>query len=271
MVIEMQKLALVKSPTDKMNVILSSHRVVVGKQDHVLCRTQAVRWVLANFCTVIDALNREPAVQELLAEVDESNRASHNESDGATEGSKLTSIKEDGKESSIWSKRRSMPKILMDGVIPRATSDASLSGAHSPKILMDEGFERPVPVNENVGNNNETALTTDSGPKEDASNIKNNAIEVDPASVELPKSPAVEGSASISVVSEDAKEAGNADSAQERKNQVVSPSLEMSVFASEELATLPPTRKQYSADVLLPLLIFSVVKSNPPMLISNLR
>ena len=29
--VEMQKLALVKSPTDKMNVILSSHRVVVGE------------------------------------------------------------------------------------------------------------------------------------------------------------------------------------------------------------------------------------------------
>ncbi|KAF9987971.1 hypothetical protein BGZ75_010236 [Mortierella antarctica] len=268
--VEMQKLALVRSPSDKMNVILSSHRVVV------------------------DALNREPAVQEMLAEVEESKEATP-----------ALPSQQEGDAAKIASKRLSMPKILMDGVIPRADSVASISGSRSPKIPMDEGFERSsmaaieaasedTPSIETT--RDRTNSTTDAEEKaeqvEDAEDSKGKekvvdvptkdsperitsgdaakmgveeskeekaANDINPAEIELPKSPEPNTSTmpSITTPEDGAAEAEPAES----------------TTGTKVPSQAPPSssRKQYSADVLLPLLIFSVVKSNPPMLISNLR
>jgi len=192
------------------------------------------------------------------------------ESSDATETSKLTNTKEAGERSSIQSKRTSMPKILMDGVIPRVNSDALLSGARSPKIMMDEGFERPFSLSGKHDETEDPSLTADKVLKEDASKSDNNVGDADPASVELPKSPLLEEHTGVSIVLLEAvTEDTNTEDAQ--KKTTVSDSTTEFVSTAEKLAALPSTRKQYSADVLLPLLIFSVVKSNPPMLISNLR
>ncbi|GJJ72017.1 hypothetical protein EMPS_04374 [Entomortierella parvispora] len=245
--VEMQKLALVKSPTDKMNVILSSHRVVVN------------------------ALNREPAVQELITKVEEAKKEIQAESGDGSEASKLSTAKETEIKSSINSKRTSMPKILMDGVIPRANSDVSLSGARSPKIMMDEGFERPFSLDEKNDETEEPPLTSNKIPEEENPKTDNTVDEVDPASVELPKSPALEEPAGVSMVLPKTTVENTDGDTQEEIVVADSASASGAVFATEKPTAIQSTRKQYSADVLLPLLIFSVVKSNPPMLISNLR
>lgn len=222
----------------------------------------------------VDALNREPAVQELLAKAEEQEESNNNgaptESSDTPETPKLTTAKEaEEKMSTVQSKRTSMPKILMDGVIPRANSDVSLSGARSPKIMMDEGFERPFSLGGKDIETEEQTLANDKVLKEDTSKSDRAVGEVDPASVELPKSPALEEPAGVSIVLPEAvTEDADAGSQEEA---IVTDSTSGTESTAEKLAALPSTRKQYSADVLLPLLIFSVVKSNPPMLISNLR
>ncbi|KAF9899842.1 hypothetical protein EC991_008242 [Linnemannia zychae] len=268
--IEMQKLALVKSPTDKMNVILSSHRVVV------------------------DALNREPAVQEMLAETEQITKTptaepSNETQDAVSATSPLVQLESptttispiDSKPSSTNStknKRLSMPKIMMDGDIPRINSPLS-PGVRHPKIRMDEGFERrsqadddesvsrPVPEVETTETIEavETATTgssVDAEQKQDDHSKDSDLAEVNPANIELPMSPApAEESSTLSTIVPDVVETVPESTAVEPEPTV----------AGDALPALPSSRKQYSADVLLPLLIFSVVKSNPPMLISNLR
>ncbi|KAK3843811.1 MAG: hypothetical protein J3R72DRAFT_101669 [Linnemannia gamsii] len=264
--VEMQKLALVKSPTDKMNVILSSHRVVV------------------------DALNREPAVQEMLAETDKttetpvvltSSESQDTESAAASsvtpKSPSTSSSPAESKTSSIASpknKRLSMPKIMMDGEIPRIDSPLS-PGVRQPKIRMDEGFEhrsqadddesisRPVSVAETTETTT-MALTSNSADaeKQGGDDKDVTSVELNPANIELPMSPAPADAAStLSIV------VPAVETTPESAENKVEPEL----AADNALPALPSSRKQYSADVLLPLLIFSVVKSNPPMLISNLR
>jgi len=184
-----------------------------------------------------------------------------------------------------------MPKIMMDGDVPRINSPLS-AGARQPKIMMDEGYERrsqaddddtvsrPVSVVETT-EVTETAATNGSADVElkqddikdsvsseakDTNSESNkdttSTTEVDPANVELPKSPAPEEVPStLSVIAPETKIVPPVESEEKAE----------STAAETANAALPSSRKQYSADVLLPLLIFSVVKSNPPMLISNLR
>jgi hypothetical protein len=240
---------------------------------------------------LVDALNREPAVQEMLAEADQAmetpavTRSSDTQevtpviasSAGLT--SPTAELKAaDSKPSSptsTKSKRFSMPKIMMDGYIPRINSPLS-PGVRQPKIPMDEGYERrsqadddesvsrPVSAKETV-ETKETALTStnaDAEQKQDDTESdakEDNTTLVNPASIELPMSPTpAEESSTLSIVVPEVVETTTAS-----KTELVE--------ADSSLPALPSSRKQYSADVLLPLLIFSVVKSNPPMLISNLR
>ncbi|KAF9088898.1 hypothetical protein BGX29_012342 [Mortierella sp. GBA35] len=273
--VEMQKLALVKSPTDKMNVILSSHRVVV------------------------DALNREPAVQEMLAEADQTAgtpaAATTTTSETAETGSitsptataassspatsSATFENKPSSSSSTKSKRLSMPRIMMDGDIPRINSPLS-PGVRQPKIPMDEGFERRSQADDDdsvirPASASETAVTTETAVMTDSANAEQkkddtaaesdkeattSTTEVNPANIELPASPApTESASTLSVIVHESVEATTA------------PAKEESAATEAAVPELPSSRKHYSADVLLPLLIFSVVKSNPPMLISNLR
>ncbi|KAF9117595.1 hypothetical protein BGW39_002026 [Mortierella sp. 14UC] len=265
--IEMQKLALVKSPTDKMNVILSSHRVVV------------------------DALNREPAVQEMLADTEQTTKTptvvtSSETEDAGSVASPSVSPKSpttaasptESKPPSTTStknKRLSMPKIMMDGDIPRINTPLS-PGVRQPKIRMDEGFERrsqayddegvsqPVSVAETTETTEMAATSNnvDAEQKQDDHLKDNGPAEVNPANIELPMSPApAEESSTFSIVVPEVVETAPESTATKAEPTV----------ADDALPALPSSRRQYSADVLLPLLIFSVVKSNPPMLISNLR
>ncbi|KAF9201664.1 hypothetical protein BGZ49_008109 [Haplosporangium sp. Z 27] len=272
---EMQKLALVKSPSDKMNVILSSHRVVV------------------------DALNRDPAVQDLIVET-ETERII----EVSTKGD-VASEDTNSPTTSRSNKRISLPKIPMDGNIPRINIPGSATGI-LPKIPMDEGYDRPsLDENENeiqtkddtestillneaalseVTKENEEPKAEESrteeteteepnveGSKVEEQDSKVNAGEekyvqkVDlktetpkPENVALPASPAPESSPIPSLV---------ISGTDVTASTVVT---EVTATATPSLSSSPSPRKQYSADVLLPLLIFSVVKSNPPMLISNL-
>ncbi|KAG0341365.1 hypothetical protein BG004_006047 [Podila humilis] len=259
--LELQKLGQVKSPSDKMNVVLSCHRVV------------------------IDALNREPAVQDMLAatvtpleaeEVTTIRPVSENTAvDGELLRSELgTTV---GKTGMARNKRLSMPRILMDGDLPRAEPDPTTILVHSPRIPMDEGYERPSlsmdeprrhdeheqnpeqlelksddPVNspeladtpvlaECLSSSEGASTSTSTETEPSATSVT--STDINPTDVPLPDSPFVEA------VEESPK----------------TPS------ATPSIASSVATRKQYSADVLIPLLIFSVVKSNPPMLISNLR
>ncbi|KAG0011627.1 hypothetical protein BGZ82_002945, partial [Podila clonocystis] len=241
--LEMQKLGSVKSPSDKMNVILSCHRVVV------------------------DALNREPAVQEMLAGVEpfKGEVMSDNTPSATETNASLSPHVPSAKDASSLPaskssrKRSSMPRIPMDGTISRLDPDLVAIHVHSPRIPMDEGYERPsVSVEESATDVEESTEDEDIKVEDKEKNIKGseqpsdeNAINkssganspvtnVKPSEVPLPDSPAI-------------------DTASETPAMPPSPAVSSS------------TRKQYSADVLIPLLIFSVVKSNPHMLISNLR
>ncbi|KAI8598322.1 hypothetical protein EDD21DRAFT_191442 [Dissophora ornata] len=261
--VEMQKLATVKSPSDKMNVILSSHRVVV------------------------DALNREPAVQDLLVEVEETNDASSSnvENEGSIDKADVTPM-----TARRRSKRLSIPKILMDGNIPEP---ATLS----PKIPMDEGYDRPsqaateadrqvadaakpVTAEEKpaMGSGEKETEGEDQKVVDSKDDIEKNATamserldkkesdttQVNPANVELPKSPEPESGTALSpAILETAAPPTTAETTTTATASTAS--------AANAATSSTTSRKQYSADVLLPLLIFSVVKSNPPMLISNLR
>lgn len=300
----MQKLALVKSPTDKMNVILSSHRVVVGKYNVVLrcfmcgkCVKQAIQIINMPISDrdPVDALNREPAVQEMLAEAERPTEtpavtissetqdsvsvvASSTGPISPTSGSKSAESKPSS-PNSTKTKRLSMPKIMMDGDIPRVNSPLS-PGVRQARIPMDEGYERrsqadddesasrPVSVAETAETKDAAVASSSPGVEQKQDNTKDEAksdttIEVNPANVELPMSPApVEESSALSIVVPEVVEAAPASAATK---------AEPTAVADGALPVLPSPRKQYSADVLLPLLIFSVVKSNPPMLISNLR
>ncbi|KAI1314815.1 hypothetical protein EDD11_001692 [Mortierella claussenii] len=259
--IEMQKLASVKSPSDKMNVILSSHRVVV------------------------DALNREPAVQELLVEVEEAKKeASRNdETKDAITPVKATETNATGAMSEatptlttkLARKRLSIPKIPMDGVIPRMDSSSSITGARSPKIPMDEGYDKPFEEELEKELEVATASRDTTGDKEENESTEKEvvakieiaeekpttednmglpSVEVNPTDVALPTSPAPEASTTPTTLV---------------PPKATHKSTAASISSTSSTAT--SSKKQYSADVLLPLLIFSVVKSNPPMLISNLR
>ncbi|KAF9430559.1 hypothetical protein BGZ76_000797 [Entomortierella beljakovae] len=238
--VEMQKLALVKSPTDKMNVILSSHRVVV------------------------DALNKEPAVQELV-EAEEKKEA-FAKGENSTEPSSSTT--DSTSPDKLENKRFSLPKIPMDGVVPRI--DASGSTSSLPKIPMDEGYDRPSQgddkqdkdVAESVVNESEPQTEKKDTKEEqqspmvesDTDKAKSPSIETNPANIALPTSPSPQSGSIPSLV------ISGFDTETTDTNGDAKPAVSLS----------PSPKRQYSADVLLPLLIFSVVKSNPPMLISNL-
>ncbi|KAG0084236.1 hypothetical protein BGZ93_001334 [Podila epicladia] len=240
--LEMQKLGSVRSPSDKMNVILSCHRVVV------------------------DALNREPAVQEMLAGAEsfKSEEASDNTPSAAETDASQSQHGPSAKDASSLStskssrKRLSMPRIPMDGVIPRLDPNLAAVHMHAPRIPMDEIYERPsMSIDESATNAEEPTEDKDIKVESKEQNVKVNehtfdenatnnsseprraVIDIKPSEVPLPDSPMI-------------------DTASE--TYAVPLSLDVSISA----------RKQYSADVLIPLLIFSVVKSNPPMLISNL-
>lgn len=244
---------------------------------------------------LIDALNREPAVQEMLAEAEQTAETpavtTSSETQDSVSAVALSTgpISPSGESKAVESKpssptstknkQLSMPKIMMDGDIPRINSPLS-PGVRQARIPMDEGYERrsqadddesasqPVPVAE-TAETTEAAVaisSPDAEQKRDSTKDeakKDTTTEINPANVELPMSPApVEESSTLSIVVPEVVEAAPASTATK---------TESTAAADSPLPVLPSSRKQYSADVLLPLLIFSVVKSNPPMLISNLR
>ncbi|KAF9278264.1 hypothetical protein BGZ88_000707 [Linnemannia elongata] len=243
----------------------------------------------------VDALNREPAVQEMLAEAEQTAETpavtTSSETQDSVSAVALSTgpISPSGESKAVESKpssptstknkRLSMPKIMMDGDIPRINSPLS-PGVRQARIPMDEGYEhrsqadddesasQPVPVAE-TAETTEAAVaisSPDAEQKQDSTKDeakKDTTTDINPANVELPMSPApVEESSTLSIVVPEVVEAAPASTATK---------TESTAAADSPLPVLPSSRKQYSADVLLPLLIFSVVKSNPPMLISNLR
>lgn len=243
---------------------------------------------------LIDALNREPAVQEMLAEAEQTAETPAVTTSSETQDSvsvvalSTGPISSSGESKAVESKpssptstknkRLSMPKIMMDGDIPRINSPLS-PGVRQARIPMDEGYERrsqadddesasqPMPVAE-TAETTEVAVaisSPDAEQKQDSTKDeakKDTTTEINPANVELPMSPApVEESSTLSPVVPEVVEAAPVSTATKTE----------STAAADSPLPVLPSRKQYSADVLLPLLIFSVVKSNPPMLISNLR
>ncbi|KAF9176875.1 hypothetical protein BGZ50_009503 [Haplosporangium sp. Z 11] len=264
--VEMQKLVMVRSPSDKMNVILSSHRVV------------------------IDALNREPAVQEMLADADQSKeiKADDTIQPNETETQSESIEVEPTTGTKSKSKRFSMPKIPMDGDIP--TENSVEPEPRLPRIPMDEGYERPsqalsgvatedtipsVSDKEHVPQVQESSEETknDNADKDVKDGAAEKSVEEDkmesqtaateqdinPADIALPPSPLDTPSILSPVIPDTAFDATEKDT-------------ETPAVSSTSLPpSSAPSKKQYSADVILPLLIFCVVKSNPPMLISNLR
>lgn len=243
----------------------------------------------------VDALNREPAVQEMLAEAERpaetpamTTSSETQESvpvvASSTEPTSLTGeLQAAGSKfsspTSTKTKRLSMPKIMMDGDIPRINSPLS-PGVRQARIPMDEGYERrsqaddeesasrPIPVAETAETTEAAVASSSPDAEQNQDNSKDEAksdttTEVNPANVALPMSPApLEESSTLSIVDPGIVEVAPVSTAIK---------TESAAAAGGALPVLPSSRKQYSADVLLPLLIFSVVKSNPPMLISNLR
>lgn len=153
------------------------------------------------------------------------------------------------------SKSLSMPRIPMDGVIPRLDPSQATVHVHSPRIPMDEGYERPSlgieecaaevdePTKDKVVMVEDQKQDVKKEEKTDdidtTSEAKSSVVDIKPSEVPLPDSPVID-------------------------HVLETPVSSFALLSSS-------TRRQYSADVLIPLLIFSVVKSNPPMLISNLR
>lgn len=234
--VEMQKLGSVKSPSDKMNVILASHRVVV------------------------DALNREPAVQELLHEIQEAKASSPTDEANSTADTSVGVPRSK-------SKRASIPKILMDGVIPRLDATSSVTGERSPKIPMDEGYDNPSGTEEktgpvdNTGSDDTPALASQQAkPEESKEGEQVNTDEKGSDKVEsVPKEESTTGTSS------------SVDPETETAPVETDNGKPTNATRTASSSTSSSAKGQYSADVLLPLLIFSVVKCNPPMLISNLR
>ncbi|KAG0343062.1 hypothetical protein BG000_009381 [Podila horticola] len=178
----------------------------------------------------LDALNREPAVQEMLAGVEsfKGEDMSDNNTPNATEaGASLSQHLPSAKDASSLSaskssrKRLSMPRIPMDGDISRLDPDQASMHVHSPIIPMDEGYEQP-------SMSIEVSATDVKEPTEDSIKVEGKEQDVND------------------------KEQTFDDNGINKFNGAKSPVID--IKPSE--IPLP-----YSADVLIPLLIFSVVKS----------
>ncbi|KAF9155371.1 hypothetical protein DFQ26_009755, partial [Actinomortierella ambigua] len=259
---ELQKLSQFKAPLDKLHVLMSSHRVVV------------------------DTLNREPAVQSKLKEEKEKEKKDEKqkslekaEVEGGSKNEPVPVTSVSPASNSSTNKRRSMPRIMMDeGFQDRR---ASIEGARSPRILMDgdendtsnysafkldvstEEQETVVPAPPLDTPQEDKSVTPSESPKQeeeerleasDAAKDETTAVKEDEATTEPPaeKTP------------EDRQATLSTSTATIEETKAPSISGNNSDAASI-------SGKHYSADVLLPLLIFSVVKSNPPNLIANLR
>ncbi|KAF9427444.1 hypothetical protein BGZ94_004886 [Podila epigama] len=228
----------------------------------------------------LDSLNREPAVQDMLAatEASETKESKENLQVTSNTATEISSLNEPttgvNDVDSSANRRHSMPRIPMDEDIRSLEPDQKALHVHSPIIMMDEGYDKPalrttddesvpilsesgikqpvigqsknVQVGEGVTTTESFAEQVESDNTLSKSNCTGSGVtdkmdkvdksidqDVDPAQIPLPSSPILE--------------------------------------ATKPLTQNNGARKHYSADVLLPLLIFSVVKSNPPMLISNLR
>lgn len=201
-------------------------------------------------------------------------------SDGATADSSVVAAKRQ-------SKRASIPKIFMDGVIPGLGSTNSTDGVQSAKPPMDKGDDRPSKVGDQV------EPTKESG-SDDTATAKDQQVEpaTEESKVESPKGdgqadPTEAETKTATSTSKDESSSGDVETPQQTSKvettgglSSVHPETEVAPVeaatrthhhtASSSTSSATP-KGQYSADVLLPLLIFSVVKSNPPMLISNLR
>ncbi|KAG0234784.1 hypothetical protein BGW41_001007 [Actinomortierella wolfii] len=278
---ELQKLAQFKSPMDKLHVLMSSHRVVV------------------------DTLNRDPAVQNKIKEEQEKEEKQKSletdvegrdkstpPPDSATPASDTPSA-----TATTNNKRTSIPRIMMDeGFQDRR---ASVEGVKSPRIPMD-GDENDT-SNLSAFKLGTVAETKDVVPepapapltdtlKEDASVTSNASPKQDKTNVGVTEEPNDETKASSSTttaaVKDDKAEAETTlhvekrsedsqttpdTSAVETEETQAQNTKAPSVTGGNNADTTSISGKHYSADVLLPLLIFSVVKSNPPSLIANLR
>ncbi|KAF9974746.1 hypothetical protein BGZ73_001801 [Actinomortierella ambigua] len=255
--LELQKLSQFKAPLDKLHVLMSSHRVVV------------------------DTLNRDPAVQSKLKEEKEKEKKEDTQKPVEAEGQGEKDLPQlppaiagTPTSSTAASKRRSIPRIMMDEGFQ--DKRASIEGARSPRILMDgdendpsnfSAFKLGTPVDDREA----TPAVTSTTPMDDKSEPLNESPKQEEAEVvsayEDKEEPTVEQTATEEKT-EEAVEGSQATldtpiaKAEENKASGTSGNNSDAVSISG---------KHYSADVLLPLLIFSVVKSNPPNLIANLR
>ncbi|KAF9346224.1 hypothetical protein BGX34_004097, partial [Mortierella sp. NVP85] len=216
---------------------------------------------------------REPAVQELLHEIEETK-------DGTTADASGVAAKRQ-------SKRASIPKIFMEGVIPGLGSANSTDGVQSAKTPVDNGDDRPSKVGDQVeptkeSGSDDTATTRDQQvePAAEESNVESpkGDGQADQTEAETKTTTSTSKDESSSGDVEAPKQTSEVETtgglSSGRPETNVAPAVEAATrthhTASSSTSSTTP-KGQYSADVLLPLLIFSVVKSNPPMLISNLR